>query len=106
MTGFIQIATTLEKREDAERIGQALVAERLAACAQIVGPIASTYWWKGKIEQAGEWICLIKTRASLFDKVTARIRELHPYEVPEVVATPIVASSPSYLQWMKEEVID
>jgi len=102
-SAYIEIRTTTEKRADAERIASALVKKRLAACAQIVGPIKSTYWWKGKIETAREYMCVIKTRRSLYKKVEKAIKALHPYETPEIIALPIVAGSTAYLKWLCEE---
>jgi periplasmic divalent cation tolerance protein len=103
MKGYIQVFTTVEKREDADFIASAVVETRMAACAQIVGPIHSIYWWKGKMEQAAEWLCVMKTRQELFLALERQIKSVHPYEVPEIVALPIVAGSKSYLDWIEEE---
>jgi periplasmic divalent cation tolerance protein len=100
----IHIVTATANREDSLRIARALVEERLAACVQIVGPMTSTYRWKGAIETAEEWQCVIKSRRELFERIEARIRQLHPYELPEVLALPIVAGSAAYLAWLDEEV--
>jgi periplasmic divalent cation tolerance protein len=99
----IQVVTTVEKREDAERIASIVVNKRVAACAQILGPIQSTYWWKGKVEQAGEWLVMMKTRQELYAALEKEIRAVHPYEVPEIIALPIVAGSASYLDWIQNE---
>ena len=90
-------------RLDAQAIARALVEKRLAACVQIIGPITSTYWWQGEIETAEEWLCLIKTRADLFEQVEAAIKEVHPYDVPEILAVPVVAGSEDYLAWLDRE---
>jgi periplasmic divalent cation tolerance protein len=103
MTDFIQVVTTTERREDAERIAQALVEERLAACAQVMGPITSTYHWQGKIETAGEWQCWAKSRRDLYEQIEQTIRRLHPYELPEILAMPIAAGSADYLAWLDAE---
>ena len=103
MTNYIQVVTTTERKEDAERIARALVEARLAACVQIVGPITSTYRWKGEIETAEEWQCVAKSREDLFAEIDEAIRELHPYEVPEILALPIVAGSSAYLEWLEGE---
>jgi periplasmic divalent cation tolerance protein len=103
MTDILQIITTTASAEDARRIARALVEQRLAACVQIVGPIESVYRWQGKIETAGEFQCWIKTRSDLFDRVEQTIRQLHPYEVPEILAVPVVAGSQKYLDWLREE---
>jgi periplasmic divalent cation tolerance protein len=103
MTAFIQIATTTSTKEEAQQIAHKLVELRLAACAQVTGPVTSVYRWEDKIEQAEEWLCTIKTRGSLFAKVAAAIREIHSYQCPEIVATPIVEASDDYLAWLDRE---
>ena len=101
MNEYIQVVTTTEHREDAERIARSLVEERLAACAQVMGPVTSTYRWHGKIETAEEWQCWVKTRRDLYDQIEQTIRRLHPYEVPEILAMPILAGSADYLAWLE-----
>jgi periplasmic divalent cation tolerance protein len=103
MEGFIQVTTTTEKREDAERIALTLVEARLAACVQIVGPITSIYRWKGNIETAGEWLCLIKSREENYGAIEQTIRSLHPYETPEIVAVAVTGGSRDYLDWLRGE---
>ena len=103
MANTIIVQTTIDSRDGAQRIGQALVERRLAACAQISGPIASTYWWQGRMEHAEEWICAVKTKQELYESLERAIRELHPYETPEIVATTIIAGSQSYLEWVEAE---
>ena len=100
---WLQVATTTAQKQDAERIASALVDQRLAACVQIVGPITSTYRWQGSVETSQEWLCLIKTSRDRYAAVEAAIAKLHPYDVPEIVATPIVAGSRSYLDWLRDE---
>lgn len=103
MNDFVQVVTTTERQEDARRIADLLVENRLAACVQIGGPITSVYRWQGKVERAQEWQCHIKTRQDLLDDVSEAIREIHPYEVPEIIAVPIVAGSRDYLTWLEEQ---
>ena len=103
MANTIIVQTTINSRDGAHRIGQALVERRLAACAQISGTIASTYWWQGQMEHAEEWVCTVKTRQELYESIERAIREMHPYETPEIVATPIVAGSRGYLDWIATE---
>ena len=103
METYIQVVTTTETREDAEKIAKALVEKRLAACAQLVGPIVSTYWWKENIETAEEWQCIIKSKKSLYGEVEKAIKMLHPYETPEIIALPIVSGSDDYLEWLNAE---
>jgi periplasmic divalent cation tolerance protein len=102
MADYLQVQTTASSAEEAERIGVVLVERRHAACVQVVGPISSRYRWRGEIETAREWLCLVKTSVERYGEVEAAIRELHSYEEPEIVATPIVAGSPGYLEWLGE----
>ena len=105
-SAHIQVVTTTARREEAQRIASELVEARLAACVQIVGPITSTYRWQGKVENDQEWQCLIKTRGDLFVRVEEAIRHIHPYEVPEILAMPVIAGSASYLAWLDSQTID
>jgi periplasmic divalent cation tolerance protein len=102
MKSYIQISTTTETKEEAQKIAQYLVEQKLAACVQITGPIESTYRWRGNVETANEWLCLIKTREALFNKAQAAIKKLHSYETPEIIAVPIVKGSKEYLNWMDD----
>ena len=93
---------TVPDRESGERIARALVEERLAACVNLLPGVASFYRWEGKVEEASEALLVIKTAASRFEAVKARIKELHPSEVPEIIALPVTAGSANYLQWLEE----
>jgi periplasmic divalent cation tolerance protein len=104
MSEYIQVVTTTERREDADRIARMLVDERLAACVQVVGPISSTYRWQGTIETAQEWQCWVKSRRDLYGQIEQAIRRIHPYEVPEILAVPVLEGSASYLAWLDGEV--
>ena len=104
MHRYIQVTTTTETRQDAQRLATALVEQRLAACVQVVGPVTSTYWWEGEVQVADEWQCLVKSTAARFPQVCDAILDLHPYEVPEVIAVPIVDGSEAYLAWLEAEV--
>lgn len=103
MAEFLQITTTTGTQQDAERIATEIVLRRLAGCVQISGPIASTFRWQGKIETAEEWLCLIKTGREQLDGIQRVLAEIHPYEVPELIATPIVEGSEAYLKWLGEQ---
>lgn len=103
MTNWILVTTTTSQRDDAERLGQLLLERRLAACVQVLGPIASQYWWKGTLESAEEWQCVAKTTGDRFAAVAEVLQSSHPYEVPEIVAVPIVAASDAYLRWAAGE---
>ncbi len=104
MTGCCQVTTTLPDRAAAERLASVLVEERLAACVQVLGPIVSTYRWKDQIERADEWYCHVKTTLDRLTAAQARIRELHSYEQPEIIALPITGGDPGYLRWIKDAV--
>lgn len=99
---FIQVTTTTETKEQAQAIATHLVEEKLAACVQMTDAVESTYRWKGSVETAREYLCLIKTRADLFPQVEAAIKKLHPYETPEIIAVPITEGSEKYLTWLSE----
>jgi periplasmic divalent cation tolerance protein len=99
----VQVTTTVATRDDAERLAGALVSERLAACVQVQGPIRSTYRWRGAVETAEEWYCHAKTTAARLPALQARLAELHPYDIPEIIAVPIVAGHGPYLEWIAAE---
>ena len=99
---YIQVVTTTGSADEARRIATSLVEGKLAACVQIVGPIESIYRWQGKVENATEWQCWIKTRRAHYDAIEAAIRRWHSYEVPEILAVPIVAGSEAYLKWLSD----
>jgi len=96
------ILTTTGTEEQALSIARALVSKRLAACVNIIGPIRSVYRWRDAIEDEREYLLLIKTRATLYMKVERRVRELHTYEVPEVLALTLDRGSPPYIKWLLE----
>ncbi len=98
------VTTTWPDEAAAREAAAALVAERLAACAQVHGPLSSTYRWQGAVEDATEWFCTLKTTLARFPALEQRIRQLHSYEVPEIVATPIALGSAAYLAWVEESV--
>jgi periplasmic divalent cation tolerance protein len=103
MTEFVQITTTTGNRQDAERIAAELVSRRLAGCVQVSGPVVSTFHWKGKTETQEEWVCAIKTSRCQLASIEELMAEIHPYEVPELIATPIVGGSETYLAWLAGE---
>jgi len=84
----------------AERIAEALVSERLAACVNLVPGLTSIYRWQGQIQRDNEWLLIIKTRNTIYPLLETRIRDLHPYAVPEIIALPIQAGSAAYLDWI------
>lgn len=102
MTEALQVMTTTETRDDAERMARAVLEARLAACVQIL-PIDSLYWWQGRIETARESLLLIKTRAELYPALETAIRAVHPYDTPEILAVPVAHGHPAYLAWLAQE---
>jgi periplasmic divalent cation tolerance protein len=100
----IQVVTTTADKSDADKIAVAVLEKRLAACVQVSGPIDSRYWWNQRIETAREWLCTIKTRRDLYGKLERLLIELHPYDQPEIIATPIVEISAGYAKWLNEQV--
>ncbi len=105
MEQFIQISTTVDKQDIAEKIAHALVEKRLAGCVQVSGPIVSIYRWKGRMERTPEWLCTAKTRQNLYTEVEKAIKAVHPYDAPEIIATPILAGSEEYLSWLEGELL-
>jgi periplasmic divalent cation tolerance protein len=104
MSDIIQIVTTLPDEESARRIARSLVERRLAACVQISEPIESVYRWENQVETVREWRCSIKTIVARYAAVADAIRALHSYEVPEILAMPIVAGEAAYIRWVIESV--
>ncbi|MCD6452043.1 MAG: divalent-cation tolerance protein CutA [Acidobacteria bacterium] len=99
------IFTTTETEKEAEKIANALLEDRIAACVNIIPKIRSRYWWQGKIEKSGETLLLIKTKENLVSRVEERIKSLHSYECPEVVAIEISEGSADYLDWIEQTLI-
>jgi periplasmic divalent cation tolerance protein len=97
----IVVLVTVGSREEGERIADAVVTERLAACVNVVGPIRSIYRWNDHVQRDDELLLIMKTRAALFDALAARVRALHSYDTPEVVALAITTGSAAYLDWLQ-----
>lgn len=103
---YVQVTTATDSRQEAATLAKSAVQQRLAACAQLVGPLASTYWWEGEIETAEEWMVVFKTTADRFEELAGLITESHSYDTPEIIATPVVAGSGDYLGWVREQTTD
>lgn len=101
---YLQVVTTLPTKVAAQKLAVFLVGKKLTACVQVVGPIQSVYKWKGKIEEASEYLCIIKTKSELYPLLERAILKLHPYEVPEILAIPIIRGHKAYLSWLAKEV--
>lgn len=102
-TGYVLVYVTTAGEEEARRIARALVEERLAACANVIPAVRSYYWWQGALQEDDEAAFVAKTRADLVDAVIRRVRELHGYTVPAILALPILAGNPDYLAWLDRE---
>jgi periplasmic divalent cation tolerance protein len=104
MTDKIVVLSACDSEEQAAELARALVEKRLAACVNIIAGARSIYRWKDQIEDSPEWLLVIKSRRDLFDRLRAEIAGLHTYEVPELIALPVVDGSESYLAWLDREV--
>lgn len=102
MADFMVVYITVGSPEEAERLAGVLVEEKLAACVNRIGGVRSTYAWEGKIETDEEELLIIKTSSARFPQLEERVRELHSYDVPEIIAVPVLEGSRAYLQWMAE----
>jgi len=102
---YIVVITTCDSREIAEKISNFLVRNKLAACVQISNEINSVYIWKNNIENSTEYYCIIKTKENLFHKVAESIKKIHNYEVPEIIALPIIYLSNDYKKWIDENTL-
>lgn len=102
MTDFVQVSTATETREQALRMAESVVRARLAAGAQVVGPVTSVFWHLGEFGTGEEWQLLLKTTAERYSALEAHLLEHHPWDKPEVVAVPVVVGSEAYLRWVAE----
>lgn len=103
MSEVLLVLTNTPDRATAERIAEALVTEQLAACVNILAGCTSLYRWEGKLERASEVPLLIKTTRDAYPQLETRLRQLHPYELPEIIALPLSAGLPEYLDWVAQE---
>src|ERR1700735_2430344 len=103
MTDKIVVFSTCGSAEEAERLARRLIDERLAACVNVISPVRSFYRWKGTVEDATEWLLMIKTARHQFDRLRVALESVHSYELPEVIGIPIVEGSRGYLAWMEQE---
>ena len=97
---YTLIMVTASSREEAEKIATTLLERKLIACANILGPVSSRFWWQGKIDSAEEYMIFMKTKQELFDQIVDNVKQLHSYEVPEIIALPIVEGAKPYLEWI------
>ena len=102
-TAFLHVQTTTDSRAEAMELAHDAVQARLAACAQVAGPVASTFWWEDGIERAEEWLLMLKLPADRYTELAEFLLDRHSYDEPEIIATPIIAGSAGYLDWIDEE---
>ncbi|GGZ72679.1 divalent-cation tolerance protein CutA [Streptomyces echinoruber] len=100
---WLTVLTTTDDQGRAEALARGAIEARVAACAQVSGPVTSVYRWKGEVRTAPEWQVLFKTTGARYDALEAYLREAHDYDTPEIIATPIVRGSADYLRWLEEE---
>ncbi|MEV0226181.1 divalent-cation tolerance protein CutA [Streptomyces sp. NPDC050704] len=100
---WLTVLTTTDAEEKADALARGAVEARVAACAQIAGPVTSVYRWKGEIETAREWQVLFKTTETRYAELEVYLRGAHDYDTPEIIATPVVRGSAEYLEWMERE---
>lgn len=104
MTDKIVVFSSCGDEDEAKRVGRHLVEQRVAACVTVVPGAHSIYWWQGKLEESPEWILMIKSSREALPKLREELQKVHTYQVPEIVALPIVDGSPAYLDWMEREI--
>lgn len=97
---YILVMVTTPNREEAEKIVITLLEKKLIACANILGPVSSRFWWQGKIDEADEYVVFMKTEKRFFEEVVKHVRRLHSYEIPEIIASPIIKGLKPYLKWI------
>ena len=103
-TGNIVIFVTTGSEEEAHKVAELLLERRKAACVNIVPGVASSFWWQGKLDSARESLLIIKTRALLLPEIIELVKSVHSYEVPEIIALPIIGGNEDYLKWIDDEV--
>jgi len=103
MTDKIVVFSTCGSETEAERLAKTLLEARLAACVNVVPQVRSFYWWQGKIEDSNEYLLVIKTSRDVLDRLRPALEAAHSYELPEVLALPVIDGSPNYLNWIDRE---
>ena len=106
MSEFVVVFVTVGSADEGDRLARALVESRLAACVNRVKSVQSIYRWQGKIESSEEELLIVKTRRDLFERLKEKIQQLHSYQVPEIIALPIIEGNENYLRWLDEELAE
>ena len=102
----ILVYITAANTDEARRIGRELVVQRIAACANVIDSVTSCYWWEGAVQEESEAALVVKTKSALFDRLADKVRELHSYSCPCIVAFPVTAGNSAFLEWIRSETID
>lgn len=102
---YIVILVTAKDQEEAQKIARGLLEDKLAACCNIMPKIQSLFWWDGKIDSADEVLLIIKSEKTLWNKIQDKVKELHSYQTPEIIALPVVEGSKEYLDWIKDSIV-
>ena len=102
---YIVVLVTTKDKNQATKIAKGLLEAKLIACANIIGGVHSLFWWQGKIDSSKEVLLILKTKKSLFKKIEAKVKSLHSYQTPEIIALPIVDGSKPYLDWINSSII-
>jgi len=101
---YIVLLITTATAQEAQRISRVLLEQRKVACVNIVPRLDSLFWWQGKLDSAEESLLIVKTKASLLSKIVPLVKELHSYDIPEIIALPIIGGNQDYLEWIQKEV--
>jgi len=101
---YMVVLVATSSREEAEKIVDVLLKEKLIACANVLGPVSSSFWWKGKVDHTEEYIVFMKTEERMFEDLVESVRRVHSYEVPEIIALPIIKGFKPYLEWIGENI--
>lgn len=99
---YLIVFVTVSSKEEAEKIAKGVLEEKLAACVNIIDTVHSHFWWQGKIDNAKEALLIIKTKKTLINKLIRKVKSIHSYELPEIIALPIIYGSKEYLDWVNE----
>ena len=102
--GHVVVLVTAKDMEEAQKIAKGLLQAKLIACANIVPQVQSLFWWQGKIDQANEVLLILKTQTKKIDEIITKVKSLHSYDVPEIIALPIAAEHKDYIKWIDESV--
>ncbi|MBI3990568.1 MAG: divalent-cation tolerance protein CutA [Candidatus Omnitrophica bacterium] len=105
MAKFIIVFITAGNIQEARKIAGELIISHLAACVNIIPKVESIFWWEGKVDKSDEVLLIVKTRKALFNKLAMKVKSLHSYEVPEIIAAPVVCGDSSYLSWLSDSLL-